>query len=372
MMIVNKFKKKVLIYTKDPRGGVGTFVKNLYKLLIDNNYIVLVIYHNNLFNDKIKQKKIGYAIEKQNKISVKNLWFNLLNFAEVTNIIKSFKPNYIYSIDLYANLVAIILQKIFFRNIKLIANTQINIKKHIIFNRNIYFSTLISFLVKKLYPLAKIHITPSKELSKNLVLFIDNQHFKIKTIPLLINKKEIIARSKWKKINNKYTLTTFSRLNEQKNVELLIESITSINLKHNKKITLQIIGNGELKEQLKNKHKLDKYVKFLGWHNNPYPFLTNAKIFILISNYEGFPYSLLEALTLGKPIIASNVDYGPREIILDNKYGLLTKNSIKDISNAILKMLKDKNLLHYRNQSIKRIKYFDQVRFKNKYLSLFH
>ena len=104
---------------------------------------------------------------------------------------------------------------------------------------------------------------------------------------------------------------------------------------------------------------------------NPFPYLINTDIFILISNYEGFSYSIIEAMTLGKPVIASDVDYGPREIIGNNEFGLLTKNTFEDISKTISIMLFKKNLDHFKKQSIIRSRDYDITKLNDQYLSLF-
>lgn len=365
-------KKKVLFYIKDPKGGTGTFIKNLYHLLFENGFDVLVIYHNNFLSNDVKQKRIGFYVEKQNKISIMNVFLTLLNILKVARIIHSFKPNYIFSIDIYANLVSIILTRFFFKSINLITSTHINLKKHIFFKRSKTISALIELMIKRLYPMAPVHVTPSIELSSSLEKYINNKKFLVLTIPYFINKKELVRLSKERIMMKKYTLTTFSRLNEQKNVELLIKSVIHINKSTNQKISLQIVGDGELKEYLRRKYISNKLIDFVGWRDNPFPNLLNTKIFVLISNYEAFPYSLLEAMALGKPVIASDIDYGPRELIGNNEFGLLTKNTRKDISSTILKMLIRKNFLFYRKQSRIRVKDFDQELLKNKYLSLFH
>lgn len=64
--------------------------------------------------------------------------------------------------------------------------------------------------------------------------------------------------------------------------------------------------------------------------------LSKAKIFILISKHEGFPLSVLEAMSAGVPIIASSVGGIPEQI--DPSCGLLVPNIIEEISNALKKM----------------------------------
>ena len=61
----------------------------------------------------------------------------------------------------------------------------------------------------------------------------------------------------------------------------------------------------------------------MNFKKNPYPYIKLSDALILSSKYEGLPNVLLEALTLGKPIISSDCPTGPKEILLNGKGGLL-------------------------------------------------
>ena len=64
----------------------------------------------------------------------------------------------------------------------------------------------------------------------------------------------------------------------------------------------------------------------------------NADFYILVSQYEGFGLCLVEALAHGLPLIAVDVESGPREIIASEQIGILIANhDKKNIIKAILK-----------------------------------
>ena len=97
--------------------------------------------------------------------------------------------------------------------------------------------------------------------------------------------------------------------------------------------------------------------------------MRQADIFLLLSYYEGFPFALLEALAIGLPIITSDVDFGPREILKNSRYGILIKNpSQKNIQQAINKALKLKRWLKLRQ---KRANDFDHSHIFPQYLRIF-
>ena len=80
---------------------------------------------------------------------------------------------------------------------------------------------------------------------------------------------------------------------------------------------LLILGEGAQKTELQNLANdlgLGDKVKFLGFVENPYPFIRDSSCMVLASEYEGFPSVLIEALYLKTQVISADCDYGPREI----------------------------------------------------------
>lgn len=71
-------------------------------------------------------------------------------------------------------------------------------------------------------------------------------------------------------------------------------------------------------------HDLNDSITFLGNVNDIRSFIEGIDIFVLPSNYEGFGISLIEAMSMGIPCVASNID-GPREIIRDSSLGVLAE-----------------------------------------------
>lgn len=81
---------------------------------------------------------------------------------------------------------------------------------------------------------------------------------------------------------------------------------------------LVLLGKGETEEQTKslvNKLGLEDKVIMLGYRNNPYPFIQQAKALILTSDAEGLPRVLIEALLLHTPVISVDCPSGPNEIL---------------------------------------------------------
>lgn len=139
-----------------------------------------------------------------------------------------------------------------------------------------------------------------------------------------------------RKLHSKPRLLFVGRLNFQKNIPQLFEALRGIS----GKFQTNIIGEGELKEELQKK------AAALGLKNLVFcgriegrkllDSYRQADIFVLPSEREGMPLVLLEAMAMGLPIIATNVT-GSRDVVQGRKNGLLVPH--KDSNSLRLALL---------------------------------
>ena len=124
----------------------------------------------------------------------------------------------------------------------------------------------------------------------------------------------------YKSIFENPVVITCGRLIEIKGHRFLIQSFKEVQ-KHYPKTQLVILGDGSLKEQLLDlTHQLgiNNSVHFSGYQSNPFVWMAKATLFILPSLGEGFPNALLEAMTLGIPVISTDCPSGPKEILANS------------------------------------------------------
>lgn len=137
-------------------------------------------------------------------------------------------------------------------------------------------------------------------------------------------------------ISEKYLLY-FGRLSREKGIDILLRAF----LKTEKNLRLKIAGSGEEFKNLKNEIEnlgLDGKVDLLGKKNSEElsVLLSNAQAVIIPSLcLENMPYSLLEAMAMGKTVIASQVG-GIKEILRDGENGFLfAQGNINELRNKI-------------------------------------
>ena len=203
----------------------------------------------------------------------------------------------------------------------------------------------------------------SRGLSKDLSKMVNK---KVLTIYNPAADKILINKIKNKQINlkiykNKRIILNVGFLEIQKDQITLLRAFNTIKNKI-KNLHLIIIGTGSEYYNIKNfinKNDLSKRVTIFNNILNPTVFYKMADLFVFTSIYEGFGNVIVEALINKCPVISSNCNSGPSEILENGKYGKLfpVKNDIY-LSKLILK--------HFNNTSILKKKAL-KFKFNNKY-----
>lgn len=160
------------------------------------------------------------------------------------------------------------------------------------------------------------------------------------------------------------------RLSPQKDFATLIRALAV--LKDRTPARLIILGRGKQKkalEKLVRKLALEDRVDLPGFTLNPWAYMARADVFVLSSRWEGLPGVLLEALTVGCPVVSTDCPGGAREILADGRYGpLVPVGDPKALAEAILQVLENpppREILR------KRAEEFDSPRAIAAYLEIF-
>lgn len=163
-------------------------------------------------------------------------------------------------------------------------------------------------------------------------------------------------------------------VNERKGQKHLVEALNCLSDVEKNLIRINIVGNGEIKDELESyckKNDLTRYITFLGNRNDIENILSQNDIFILPSHNEGLPIAILEAMRQGLPIVASNVG-GIPETVIDGKTGLLIEPSTE----GVLKVFK--NISQYDWQTMGQeskklfVSKFSLNKMVDKYSAVFH
>lgn len=136
---------------------------------------------------------------------------------------------------------------------------------------------------------------------------------------------------------------TVSRLDPIKNQELMLRAFAKFH-EHHGDSALLLVGDGPEKENLTNLAAdldISDSVHFTGFRPVPRKYIATIDVFLLSSHSEGTSMTLLEAMSLSKPVIATRVGGNP-EIVENTKTGILTEpDSVDDFYNAMVRLYQE-------------------------------
>jgi CDP-glycerol glycerophosphotransferase len=138
---------------------------------------------------------------------------------------------------------------------------------------------------------------------------------------------------------DKTIFLNIARLSPEKDQSKLLKAFTSA-CGARDDVGLVVLGDGPLRDRLKEEVRalnISSKVFFGGLRANPFPMLKHCDCFVLSSNHEGQPMTLLESLALKKPIVATDID-GNRGV-LGKDLGFLVPNSVEGLADGLQKFL---------------------------------
>jgi glycosyltransferase involved in cell wall biosynthesis len=138
------------------------------------------------------------------------------------------------------------------------------------------------------------------------------------------DKSQVSAYDYKNEFGNKKVILSAGRLAEQKGYGYLLQAAKTL-LSDRDDLIIVIAGKGRLEAGLKKQARdlgIASSVRFLGFIENLDPHLKGCDLFVLASIFEGMPNVVMEAMALGKAVVATDVN-GARELIVNGSTGLV-------------------------------------------------
>lgn len=143
--------------------------------------------------------------------------------------------------------------------------------------------------------------------------------------------------------NESPTIGTVARLDEPKKGLIFLIGAMEIIIREMPHCQLVIAGDGPSRgdlEEIVRVRGLKENVKFLGFRRDIPKLLAGMDVFVLPSLWEGLGNAVLEAMAMGKPVVAANVG-GIPEVVINEKTGfLVSAGNSAALADAIIKLLK--------------------------------
>ena len=368
-------KKKIKLIFFHPYsylGGADNSLQRLIKKLDLNKFSITFVSLNNSYLKKNLSKKIQFK-----KLMVSRTIYAM---PELRKLILSFsngefKKIIVISNQNFANIISYF-STIFINDIKRIFIDRNHIDE-LNFTKNLkekFKKVIIKFLMKITYPKANQVIGVSNKLSNDLSIFVKTN---VKTIYSPSFDTDIIKKSRETiNLNKKFEyIINVSRFSKRKDHQTTLNAFKIVSKKYDK-IKLILIGYGE---ERKNIIKLAKHLNIhdkiliINKTDNPYSYIRKSKLLILTSLYEGFPNILVESLTIGTPVISTNMNSGASEILLNGKGGDLVKlGDYVNLSKKIISFFNSpKKLLRKKNIAKKKLYRFNTITHSKIYSKIF-
>jgi len=163
---------------------------------------------------------------------------------------------------------------------------------------------------------------------------IEPKSLRVITNPCPVEQISALAREKDPDIPEEPYILNVARLVPQKGHQLLLEAYRESGVSHK----LVVVGEGPLRSKLEEKAKalgIAERVLFAGKRKNPYPWMKQADLFVLASEYEGLGIVLTEALACDTPILAVESRGGVRDVFRGELEAFLTPRTVEGLAEGL-------------------------------------
>lgn len=324
-------KKKTLFFTiaNLSSGGAERVISILSnKLVADNYHVSVLMWYNNpifyQFDERVRIISIEKCCNSKNFIK-KMIWFR--------TFVKNEKPNILLSFLAIFNILT------------LISLLGVSVKK-VVCERNdprhTPFRPCLRLIRNWIYFLADGVLTQT---DNNKTYFNKRLQKKVEVIynPIFLSEEYINSACK---ATHKKKIISVARLLPQKNQKMLINAFAKFSIVH-PEYSLHIFGKGASYDELNRligELELSDKVLLRGVTDNVFEELKSSDFFVLSSNFEGMPNTLLEAMCVGLPCISTKVS-GAVDLIKDEENGFLVDIGNEDQLASKMCLLADNNQL---------------------------
>lgn len=320
--------KIMYIITRTVWGGAQAHVSELVKHQQElGNEVVLVSGEDGELNRRASE--MGVQFIKMNNL-VRNLspLKDMLAVFELSRIVREEKPDIVHLHSSKAGMIGRAAKVLFSKNV------------HVVFTIHGYGYRELSGFKRRMY----VAIERVLYHFADALIFVSQYDIdsakKIGALPAHTNSKKVfqihngveLAQNKERfESGDGYVVSMIARFDIPKRQDLLLKVATSPEFED---VSFVFVGDGPELGVLQQNFKDATNILFAGFQTHVHKFLIEADVLVLLSDFEALSISVLEAMSEGLPIIASNVG-GMPELVADHVNGILVENTETSVSDAI-------------------------------------
>ncbi len=342
--------KILYVITKSEIGGAQTYVWSLLRRAKENNDEVAVMaYPGGWLEEKVKELGLRFIpnIYYKNSFSPINLFRAVLS---TRNSIKDFCPDILHLNSGGAG---------FFGRL-----ANIGLKSKVVFTAHGWSFTDGTPIFRRIIALIGENLITT--FTDKIICVSENDArlarakliFGGQKIEVIHNGVEIKPQTVSQELAGKFKILFIGRLERPKMPIAILRSLTRLTEEERGKFSVSIVGFGSQEKLLRDftrENNLDNFVtmkkiKF----EEVYGQCLNSNLFVLPTEWEGFPMTILEAMSAGLPVLASNVG-GISEVVDDSVGKLLSRgNEEIELVEIFREILKDSSWLVSRGQNARK------------------
>lgn len=319
-----------IITLSEPFGGAQMVLYNIVERLRHKHEIFLIIGEEGRLTNELRKIGINCIIVEslQRKISISK---DIKAYFEIKEILQKINPDIVSSHSSKAGLLA----RIVCHTLKL---PNVFTAHGWSFTPGVSRKSRIIFLfLEKIAGFFTDHIITVSEFDKQLASI--NRIVKPEKIKVIHNGAPDLYSFKAKDNNHNIKGVMVARFQFQKDHSTLFMALSILK---EKKIHIDLIGDGPKENEMKALAKqldIENMLTFHGTRQDVPNFLNSADFFLLITNFEGLPLSICEAMSCGLPIVASDVG-GIKEMVNHSENGyLIPRGSVSCLAESLDKLI---------------------------------
>jgi len=267
----------------------------------------------------------------------------VLSLPKLCRYLRQNRPTALISGLSHANIIAILAKMLGPRQVKIFVTEHNNLNLERLSKKE----KLIRCLMALLYRNANGIITVSEGIRKQILSLLPVSPQNVHTIYNPVNLDRIrrlaaqVPENSWFSPPSIPIVISVGRLTPQKDFNTLITAFHLLRRRMHAKMV--ILGEGEDRislEKLILDLNLQDDVLMPGFQANPYSWMAHSDLYVMSSAWEGLPGVLLEALVCDLPVVSTDCETGPNEILENGKWGLLVPvNQPKKLADAMYQAL---------------------------------
>lgn len=341
---MNKIKKRIAIFLSYLGGGGAERVMlNLARGLIEHGLDVDIVVSQTIEPSNPHQWRIPSGARVVNLQATSEI----TSLLGLTRYLKRDRPFSLLSALHFTNEIAILAKYLACVPTRIIVSEHNTLSQSLQKKNKGLRHRLLPKAIQSFYPWADGIVAVSRGAADALAEVGKLQRDRIKVIYNPVITPEIVEQEKepidhpWLQPGEPPVILGVGKIEPQKDFPTLIRAFARVRAVRRSR--LMILGWGPDIPQIEaliDELDIKDDIALLGYQTNPFPYMARAAVFVLSSAWEGLPTVLIEAMAVNTPVVSTNCESGPSEILDNGRYGFLAPvGDDEAISQAILNVL---------------------------------